>query len=127
MPFQTQPYGFGLSGIYLALKVGKRCIAGERCNSNPAFRKRIANPPSPGPAGLDLYLTMDCWRNHAYAEYAGKQLQPLDSRQGNQRACVGGERQCFGGAGLGPSRTGGRGVELAHRPVCNSSSISAGG
>ena len=68
MPFQTQPYGFGLSGIYLALKLGKRCIAGERCNSKPAFRKRLANPPGPGPAGFDLYLTMDRWRNHAYAE-----------------------------------------------------------
>lgn len=125
MPFQTQPYGFGLSGIYLALKLGERCIAGERCNSKPAFRKRLANPPSPGPAGFDLYLTMDCWRNHAYSEYAGKQLQPLDLRQGNQRACVSGERQSFGG--LGPSRTGRPVVELAHRTVCNSSSISAGG
>ena len=126
LPLQAQSHGFGLSCVHHAQKVCDRRFVCKRCNPQPTYRECLANSFGAGPTGFGSRFPMNCWRNHAVAEQAWKQLQPLDSGQRDQRASVGGERQMFGKK-VPRALSDRRLAWVAHRTARNSSSRSEAG
>lgn len=100
LPLQAQGYRFGFSRVHDAEKIRKSRIVRKRSDSQPACRDRLRNPFGSGPARFSSSFPMHGWRNETVAEQATKQLQPLDSGQGDQWAGVGDERGVLAGDGL---------------------------
>ncbi len=122
---QAQGHGFRFTRVHGAEKVGDWRIVREGLDAQPPGGQCFANPPGPRPTGVDLDFPMDCGRNQAVAEQAGKQLQPLDSGQGDQRASV---RHKWQVAGVRPDTLRSRRfTRSAHEAEVNSSSSSEGG